>query len=85
MKRVLALALSVLVWSQPRPVPAQAPTRAAIEEVVRDLIRREPEIVLDALEALEKRRDTAQAEQAKRALAERRRELENDPDAPAAG
>ncbi|MCA3246055.1 MAG: DsbA family protein [Azospirillum sp.] len=89
MKRILALALSVLVWTQPTPAPAQAPaqvpTRAAIEEIVRDLIRREPEIVLEALEALEKRRDTAQAEQAKRALAERRRELENDPDAPVAG
>ncbi|MFM7343937.1 MAG: DsbA family protein [Tagaea sp.] len=83
MKRFLALALLAFAWMA--PASAQAPTREAIEEIVRELIRREPEIVLDALEALEKRRDAAQAQQARRALAERRRELENDPDAPVAG
>lgn len=83
MKRFLALALLAFAWAA--PVQAQAPSREAIEEVVRELIRREPEIVLDALEAMEKRREAAQAQQARRALAERRRELENDPDAPAVG
>lgn len=83
MKRFLALALLAFAWAA--PVQAQAPSREAIEEIVRDLIRREPEIVFDALEALEKRRDAAQAQQARRALAERRRELENDPDAPVVG
>jgi protein-disulfide isomerase len=83
MKRFFALALLALAWAH--PAPAQTPSREAIEEIVRDLIRREPEIVLDALEAMEKRRDAAQAQQARRALAERRRELENDPEAPVAG
>ena len=83
MKRFFALALLALAWTVPSH--AQAPSRETIEEIVRDLIRREPEIVLEALETLEKRRDAAQAQQARRALAERRRELENDPDAPVAG
>lgn len=83
MKRPLALALLALVWAA--PAAAQTPSRETIEEIVRDLIRREPEIVLEALEALEKRREAAQAQQARRALSERRRELENDPDAPVAG
>jgi protein-disulfide isomerase len=83
MKRFLALVLLALVWTA--PAPAQTPSREAIEEIVRDLLRREPEIVLDALEAMEKRREAAQAQQARRALAERRRELENDPEAPVVG
>jgi protein-disulfide isomerase len=83
MKRFLALALLALAWCV--PAAAQTPSRETIEEIVRDLIRREPEIVLEALEALEKRRDAAQAQQARRALSERRRELENDPEAPVAG
>jgi protein-disulfide isomerase len=83
MKRFLALAALALAWAA--PAPAQTPSRESIEQIVRDLIRREPEIVLEALEALEKRRDAAQAEQAKRAHAERRRELENDPESPVAG
>ncbi|MCM0019102.1 MAG: DsbA family protein [Tagaea sp.] len=83
MKRIFALALLALACAA--PAHAQAPSRAEIEEIVRDLIRREPEIVLDALEAIEKRREAAQAQQARRALTERRRELENDPDAPVAG
>ena len=88
MKRFFALAFLALLWTAPSHAQTpsrEAPTREAIEEIVRDLIRREPEIVLDALEAMEKRRDAAQAQQARRALAERRRELENDPDAPAVG
>lgn len=83
MKRFLALALLAFVWSG--PAASQTPSREAIEEIVRDLIRREPEIVLEALEALEKRREAAQAQQGRRALSERRRELENDPEAPVAG
>jgi protein-disulfide isomerase len=83
MKRIFALALLAVLCAA--PAQAQTPSRETIEEIVRDLIRREPEIVLDALEAIEKRREAAQAQNARRALAERRRELENDPDAPVAG
>lgn len=85
MRTFLVLAFLALVCAAPAPAPAQTPSREAIEEIVRELIRREPEIVLEALEAIDKRREAAQAQQARRALAERRRELENDPDAPVAG
>lgn len=85
MKRVLAAAALALALIGPAQAQAPAPDKAAIEQIVRDLIRREPEIVLEALDALEKRGEARQREAAKQALNERRRELENDPDMPVAG
>jgi protein-disulfide isomerase len=85
MKRILAAASLALALIGPVQAQAPIPDRAAIEQIVRDLIRREPEIVLEALDALEKRGEAQQREAAKQALNERRRELENDPDLPVAG
>jgi protein-disulfide isomerase len=85
MKRVLAAAALALALIGPAQAQAPALDKAAIEQIVRDLIRREPEIVLEALDALEKRGEAQQREAAKQALNERRRELENDPDMPVAG
>lgn len=85
MKRVLAAAALALALIGPAQAQAPASDKAAIEQIVRDLIRREPEIVLEALDALEKRGEAQQREAAKQTLAERRRELENDPDMPVAG
>ncbi len=85
MKRILAAASLALALIGPAQAQAPAPDRAAIEQIVRDLIRREPEIVLEALDALEKRNEAQQRDAAKQALSERRRELENDPDLPVAG
>lgn len=85
MKRFFAAAL--LALGMIAPVQAQAPSldKSAIEQIVRDLIRREPELVLEALDALDKRNEARQREAAKQALTERRRELENDPEIPVAG
>lgn len=85
MKRVLAAAALALALIGPAQAQAPALDKATIEQIVRDLIRREPEIVLEALDALEKRGEARQREAAKQALNERRRELENDPDMPVAG
>jgi protein-disulfide isomerase len=85
MKRIFAAIVFALSSIAPAQAQAPAPDRTAIEQIVRDLIRREPEIVLEALDALEKRGEAERREQSKRALNERRRELENDPDNPVAG
>lgn len=47
------------------PAPAD---RAAMEEVVRDLLRREPELVMEALQALQAKREAQEAEQAQMAV-----------------
>jgi len=85
MKRILAAASLALALIGPAQAQAPALDKTAIEQIVRDLIRREPEIVLEALDALEKRNEAQQRDAAKQALNERRRELENDPDLPVAG
>ncbi len=85
MKRLLAAAALAFGLLGQAQAQTPVPDKAAIEQIVRDLIRREPEIVLEALDALEKRSEARQREAAKQALNERRRELENDPDLPVAG
>ncbi len=56
-----------------------------VEEIVRDYLMREPEIIYQALEELQRRQAAQQAEQQKLALAERKDELVNDPATPVAG
>jgi protein-disulfide isomerase len=85
MKRLFAAAALAMALIGPAQAQAPALDKAAIEQIVRDLIRREPEIVLEALDALEKRGEAQQREAAKQALNQRRRELENDPDLPVMG
>ncbi|MGI9419756.1 MAG: DsbA family protein [Geminicoccaceae bacterium] len=56
-----------------------------VEEIVRDYLMREPEIIYQALEELQRRQASEQAEQQKLALAERKDDLVNDPATPIAG
>ena len=42
--------------------------RAAVEQVVRDLLQREPEVVMEALQTLQAKREATEAEQAKQAV-----------------
>lgn len=57
----------------------------AIERVVRDYLMRNPEVILDAVESLEQKRNDEASRAAKSTLAERRDEVLNDPDSPVAG
>ena len=56
-----------------------------VEEIVRDYLMREPEIIYQALEELQRRQAAEKAEQQKQMLTSRRDELENDPATPAVG
>jgi protein-disulfide isomerase len=50
--------------------PSTPEDRTAIEQVVRDLLQREPEIVMEALQSLQAKREAQEAEQAKLAVSE---------------
>ncbi len=56
-----------------------------VEEIVRDYLMREPEIIYQALEELQKRQAAEQAEQQRQMLSSRQDELLNDPATPVAG
>jgi len=56
-----------------------------VEEIVRDYLLREPEVIYQALEELQHRQAADQAEQQKEMLVSRRDELVNDPATPIAG
>lgn len=56
-----------------------------IEQIVRDYLLRNPEVLVEALTIYEQRRAAAEELQRQNAFAERRDELENDPSSPIAG
>ncbi|MEM8949206.1 MAG: DsbA family protein [Pseudomonadota bacterium] len=56
-----------------------------VEEIVRDYLMREPEIIYQALEELQRRQAAEQAERQKQMLSSRQDELVNDPATPVAG
>jgi protein-disulfide isomerase len=62
--------------------PAQ---RQAIESIIRDYLTKNPEVMLDALQAAEDKIKSEARGKASEALATRRREVFDDPDAPIAG
>ena len=77
---VVALALLCPVAASAETARIGAADRAAIEEIVRDYIRDNPEIVLEALHALEEKHQAeAQAEQ-RAAIEARRAAIYDDPD-----
>ena len=56
-----------------------------VEEIVRDYLMREPEIIYQALEALQRRQAAEQAERQKQTLVTRKDDLLSDPATPIAG
>jgi protein-disulfide isomerase len=80
--RLLPFLVAALPFVAAPPVLAQAasqPDRAAIEQVVRDLLQREPEIVMEALQALQAKRQAQEAEQAKLAVSQNAEALKGKP------
>ncbi|MFW5833471.1 MAG: DsbA family protein [Pseudomonadota bacterium] len=67
----LALGAALLV-SMPQPLLAQSPDRDSIEAIVRDYLLREPEVVIEAIEAYRAAQETARNEALQTALAEHR-------------
>lgn len=62
-----------------------AEQRQAIEAIIREYLAKNPDIMLDALQAAEDRIKGESRDKASAALVQRRREVFDDPDAPVAG
>ncbi len=63
--------------------PAKAPTKAEIEQIVKDYILQHPEVLLESVRSMQERDRAAQQQKAKSALTTRKAELLNDPTSPA--
>ena len=59
--------------------------KRAVEEVVREYLRRNPEILLEAIGAIRAKRDAEQQSKVRKNLVSLRGELENDPTSPVGG
>ena len=84
----LGLWLGALALLAPAPAAAAEFTpaqRQAIESVIRDYLTKNPEVMLEALQAAEEKIKADSRGKASAALATRRREVFDDPDAPIAG
>ena len=74
-----SMALPATVMAQSQPAAMDDAQRAAIETVVRDYLMKHPEIILQSVEALQQREKLAEAERAKKALAENQQALTRNP------
>ena len=82
-----ALALAFLAIAA-APVPAQQTpplTREQVQQIVREYLLQNPEIIVEAIEALEQRQRQAQQADQREAVVAHREPLLRDPDAPVAG
>ena len=78
------LALSVSVPLGARAAEPELPAEQ-VEQIVRDLLRREPEIVLQALEELQRRQAAEQARRQQESVAANQAALVSDPTSPVGG
>lgn len=92
--RSAALALTVAATALTGPAFAQSSSpaatmdegqRKAIESVVRDYLMKHPEVILEAVEAMQQREKVAEAERAQKALTANRQALVANPADPVAG
>lgn len=87
-KFLTALAVIALTWSA-GPARAETPLdpaqRAQIKEIVREVLKENPELVLDALQTLEAREHDQASAKAARALTQNRDQIEHDPLDPVGG
>lgn len=87
MIRQIAPVLGALLVAAPALAADEPPalTKEQIEQVVRDYLMREPEVVYEALQELQRRQAAAQAEQQRLAVVENRDALISKPSDPVAG
>lgn len=82
----LPLAIGVLTLVVPPASAADKPlTKADVEKIVRDYLVEHPEVILEAIQALESKEQAAADQAAKAALVANRKALENNPASPVGG
>lgn len=77
--------LTVLALIAPLAAHADSLSEDRVKELVLEAIRENPEIVLEAVQIIEQRKQDSQAEESAEALSEYRDLLESDPNAPVLG
>src|SRR5260370_2859102 len=81
----LSAIFAVMPWQPAAAAEFTAEQRQAIEGIVRDYLQKNPEALLDALQAAKDKMEGEAHDKASAALAARRHEVFDDPDAPVAG
>jgi len=66
--------------SSPAPQSSMPKDRAGLDQAIHDYLTAHPEVVLDALKAAQQQADAQAAEQSRRTIATKRKELFNSPD-----
>ena len=82
---VAALALSVVSLSPAARAADEALPVPEIEKIVRDYLMREPQVIYEAIQELQKRQQAAEAERQKATIVSRADEIFRHPDDPIAG
>lgn len=85
--RVMRLLFALVLIALPVAASAQTPTpdREAIEKIVRDYLMKHPEVIIEAVQELEKRQTMARDQAAQQTIAQRKAELVSDPGTPVGG
>jgi protein-disulfide isomerase len=65
--------------------PAGGRSKEEVEAIVRDYLMREPEVIFEALQVLQQKRATAEAERQKEAILANRDQIYDDPETPVLG
>ncbi len=81
----LSAILALMPWGPTAAAEFTSEQRQAIEGIVRDYLQKNPEALLDALQAAKDKMEGEAHDKASAALAARRHEVFDDPDAPVAG
>ncbi|OHC75339.1 MAG: hypothetical protein A3G18_03930 [Rhodospirillales bacterium RIFCSPLOWO2_12_FULL_58_28] len=86
--KIALVALFLAVMAHPASADDGALTpgqKQAVKDVVREYLRDNPEVLVDAIRALQTKQEAKDSERAKANLSSIRGELENDPSSPVAG
>ena len=81
----VGIALMATALARAEPAAAADLTVEQIEKIVRDYLMREPEVVFEALQELQRREAEATAERQRVAIAKNQKKLLEDPQTPIAG
>jgi protein-disulfide isomerase len=88
-RRVALLFLMLLGLAAALPAAAQNPPSAldkeAVEKIVRDYLLANPELLIEAMQELEKKQNARRQAAADRAIVEQRAQIFDDPDSPVGG
>ena len=77
--------VALAAWAADDAPPRTKADVEAIERIIRDYLLRHPQVIVDALQALERRQEAEKAARVKETIARRRAELSEDPSSPVGG